>query len=81
MGKQASGAADDYRLDVPASSRNQALMLKLRSGETIYVSASFAGSQQEFRHLTNRAALEKVQALIGDDQNGFLEAPRIVLMA
>ncbi len=52
------------------------LMVKLHGGVTIYVDATFAGSQPAFRDVTRRSALEHLQKLINPIY--CAEPPRIV---
>lgn len=60
----------------------EALMVKLLSGETIYIWASFAGSEPAFRNITNREALEKARLLLSPSTlEELVEEPHIVALA
>ena len=60
----------------------EALRIQLPSGETIYVWASFAGSQSEFRDITDRAAMERIGEIInGPMIVPLVEPARIVMLS
>ena len=60
----------------------EALRVQLPSGETIYVWASFSGSQSQYLDITARAAMERIGELINSTVIvPLVEPARIVMLS